>query len=122
MEEITLNPLALWTQAIGWTLIGIAFVKLLQLNKSVILEKTFSWSYYFKNNILDILRGIVLTLITVKLGEVAFSLLGVLGVDVSGITDVITEAGMDPIQISLVVAIIFQWWLYKRRLKKEQAK
>jgi len=122
MEEIVLNPIELWTQAIGWTLIGIAFVKLLQLDKSTILNKTFSWKYYFKNNILDVLRGITLTLITVKLGEVMFSLLGIFGIDLSGVTEAITSAGLDPVQISLVVAIAFQWWLYKRGLKKEQAK
>ena len=121
MEEITLNPLALWTQAIGWTLIGIAFVKLLVLDKSVILKKEFNWVFYIKNNILDVLRGVTLTLITVKLGEVIFSLLGTFGIDFNGVTETIREAGLDPVQISLVVAIAFQWWLYKRYLKKVEA-
>ena len=121
MEEITLNPLALWTQAIGWTLIGIAFVKLLVLDKSVILKKEFDWVFYIKNNILDVLRGVTLTLITVKLGEVVFSLLGTFGIDFNGVTEAIKEAGLDPVQISLVVAIAFQWWLYKRYLKKAEA-
>ena len=121
MEEITLNPMELWTQAIGWTLIGIAFVKLLVLDKSVILNKEFNWRYYITHNVLDILRGITLTLITVKLGEVIFSLLGTFGLDFNGVTETIREAGLDPVQISLVVAIVFQWWLYKRYLKKKEA-
>jgi hypothetical protein len=121
MEEITLNPLELWSHALGWTLIGITFVKLLVLDKSVILNKEFDWVYYLKNNILDVLRGLTLTLITIKLGEVVFSLLGTFGIDFNGVTSAIQDAGLDPVQISLVVAIAFQWWLYKRYLKKEEA-
>jgi hypothetical protein len=119
IEVITLNPIELWLQAIGWTLIGIAFVKLLVLDRKTVLDGTFSWLYYIKNNLLDVLRGITLTLITVKLGEVIFSLLGVLGIDFGGVVETIQDAGLDPIQISLVVAIGFQWYLYKRKVKKE---
>jgi len=118
MEEITLSPWTLWSHAIGWTLIGIAFVKLLVLDKSVVLKKEFDWTRYIKENILDVFTGITLTLITVKLGEVVFQILGIFGIDVSGIANTIAEAGLDPVQISLVVAIVFQWWLYKRHLKK----
>lgn len=121
MEEITLSPWELWSQAIGWTLIGITFVKLLVLDKSLILKKEFDIWFYIKDNILDVLRGITLTLVTIKLGEVVIQLLGIFGIDFGGIADTIKTAGLDPVQISLVVAIIFQWWLYKRYRKKLEA-
>jgi len=121
MEEITLNPLELWSHAIGWTLLGIAFVKLLIIDKDIILDKSFKWKFWIIDNAIDVLRGITLTLITVKLGEVVFSLLGTLGIDFNGVTSAIKDAGLDPVQISLIVAIAFQWWLYKRKLKKTEA-
>ena len=120
MEELILNPWELWTQAIGWSLVGVAFVKLLILDRKTILDKTFSWKYWLADNGLDALLGIGLTLITVKLGEVAFQVLGIFGINISGMVESMPD-GTDPVQISLVVAIAFQWWLYKHKIKKSES-
>lgn len=115
MEEITLNPLQLWLGAIGWTLVGILFVKALIYP----FKKKFNFNTWLQENTLDVIRGVLLTLITVKLGDITIQLLTkYVGLDFSGITEGIKDAGLDPVQISLVIAIIFQLWLYKRRKKR----
>ena len=116
MEKITLNPLELWLGAIGWTLVGILFVKALIYP----FKKKFNIKTWMSDNLIDVIRGVLLTLIAVKLGDITIQLLTkYLGIDFSGITEGIKEAGLDPIQISLIIAIIFQLWLYKRKKKKE---
>lgn len=114
MEEIVLSPWKLWAGAIGWTLVGILFVKSLVYP----FKKKFSLKIWIEENLLDVIRGVLLTLITVKLGDIVIQLLTkYLGLDFSGINEAITSAGLDPVQISLLIAIVFQMWLYKRRLK-----
>lgn len=114
MEDIILKPLD-WLSAIGWTLIGIAFVKALIFPHGV----SFSLRRWVKENLIDVIRGLLLTLITLKLGLIVIDLLQTyLGVNFEGIEKGIESAGLDPIQLALVIAIVFQYWLYKRRNKK----
>lgn len=105
-----------WLSAIGWTLIGIAFIKSIEYNNN----NKFSLSYWMKNNIIDVIRGLLLTLVTMKLGSIVVDLLEIyLGFDFNKIRGAITEAGLSPVQFSLVLAIIFQYWLLKRKKKKK---
>lgn len=112
MEEITLSPWHLWANAIGWTLIGIAFVKAYVYKRG----KKFDFWYWISDNLQDVITGILLTLISVKLGEVIFQILAkVVGIDFTGVLETIREYNLDPIQISLILAIAFQIWLEKRK-------
>lgn len=117
MENIELSPWQLWGSAIGWTIIGVTFIKLLVYPRS---EKFKPW-YWLKDNGRDVLLGILLTLITVKLGAIIFDMLAAVGVGFGPVTEVIEEAGLDPVQSALVIAMLFQWWLWKRREKKRKS-
>jgi len=112
MEQITLSPWHLWGSAIGWTLIGIAFVKAYVYNR----KNEFKLGYWLSDNLQDVIVGVLLTLISVKLGEVIFQLIAkIFGIDFSGILETIREYNLDPVQISLILAIAFQAWLEKRK-------
>lgn len=115
MENIDFTALD-WLSAIWWTFIGILFVKLLIYP----YKKKFDLLVWVKENTLDVLRGFLLTLISVKLGDVVFQILGkYVGVDVQGIQDALHSINLDAVQSALVLAIVFQLWLYKRRKKKQ---
>lgn len=116
-EALTLSEtLALWGSAIGWTLVGILFVKVWQYDKKVKFDPMF----WIKDNTLDILRGIFLTLIVLKLGDITVEVLKYMGVDFTSVNNVFNEVGADPVQLSLVIAILAQYYLYKRKESKKQ--
>jgi hypothetical protein len=116
MEEVLTikETLSLWSEALLWTLIGIVFVKTWQYDKKV----KFSIKYWIQNNILDVFRGILLTFVVLKLGDITIQLLKYMGVDFTSLNALFTEVGADPVQLSLVIAIISQYYLYKKSKSK----
>lgn len=115
MEQIELSPWELWGHAIGWTIIGVTFIKLLVYPR----KEKFRFWFWIKDNGRDVILGVLLTLITVKLGAILFDVLEAIGISFGPVQQVIQEAGLDPVQVSLVIAMMFQWWLFKRRKAKE---
>ncbi len=114
-EALTWNEtLILWRDAIAWTLVGIAFVKTWQYDKKV----KFDLWFWIKDNILDVFRGILLTLIVLKLGDITVELLKYIGIDFTNVNLLFSEIGADPVQLSLVIAIISQYYLYKKNKSK----
>lgn len=110
MENIDLTTLD-WIGAIIWTIIGIAFFKACIFPHG---HTKFSISRWLNENLADVIRGLLLTLVVMKIGDVIFQLLSFTGIDLTSLGDSIKEAGLDPVQFSLVVAIGFQYILYKR--------
>jgi len=115
MENIELSPWGLWSGAIGWTLVGILFVKMIIYP----YKKKFKLGIWLGENTVDVIRGVLLTLITVKLGDIVVQILSLTGLNIGGVTDLIKDAGLDPVQLSLVIAMVFQFRLHKRRKDKE---
>lgn len=115
MEEVSLSPWELWGHSLGWALIGIAFVKCVVYPR----QQKFKLGFWIRDNGLDVLTGLLLTLITIKLGDIIIDILSLVGIDLSGIKDAMNEAQMDPVQFSLVIAILFQSWIWKRKKKKK---
>ena len=114
-EALTIKEtLALWGSAMGWTLVGIAFFKAWQYDKTV----TFKPLYWVKNNILDVIRGVLLTMVVLKLGDITVELLKYLGIDFTNVNVAFAELGTDPVQLSLVISIIAQYYIYKRSKPK----
>lgn len=113
MGNIDLTTLD-WFSAMGWTIIGILFYKAWIYPHGA----GFNVKKWFKENIADVIRGLLFTLILVKLGDVVFQLLAVFGIDVSVISEMIKKANLDPIQLSLIASVWIQHVLYKRRKKK----
>lgn len=116
MENIDLTTLD-WISAIGWSLIGILF------QKSWIFPHgttSFSLTRWINENLIDVIRGLLLTLVVVKLGDIVFQVLFFVGIDLRGISEAIKEVGVDPIQLSLIVAIAAQYLLYKRKQKRQR--
>jgi len=118
MEDVLTikETLTLWGSAIGWTLVGIAFFKAWQYDKAV----TFKPWYWMRNNILDVIRGILLTMVVLKLGDITVELLKYLGVDFTNVNVAFSELGTDPVQLSLLISIIAQYYIYKRSKSKQQ--
>lgn len=113
MENIDLTTLD-WFSSMGWTVIGILFYKAWIYPHGT----GFNVKKWLGENSLDVVRGLLFTLILVKLGDVIFQALGLFGIDVSGIVKVIKNANLDPIQLSLVASIWVQHIIYKRRKKR----
>ena len=99
------NTWKLWLDAIGWTLIGIAFVKAVKYPYGV----NFSISTWLKENIIDVVIGILLTLIVVKLGEGVLAVIALAFPQLKEVTETLHKVNLDPIQLSLVIAILVQW-------------
>jgi hypothetical protein len=113
-EQVIENTWKLWGNAIGWAMIGILFVKAMAYKR----KTKFSISFWIGDNIVDVVRGLFLTLITVKLGDIIIDILKVGGLDLSWVKEAMNSTNMDPIQFSLVIAILFQYWLLRRREAK----
>ena len=109
---------SLWGNAIGWTLIGITFVKLLKYPYG----REFSLKIWFNENIIDVLIGIFLTLIVVKLGEGLLVIVAMAFPQLKEITETLQKVNLDPIQLSLVIAIIVQWKYVEKWRPKTQIK
>lgn len=114
MENIELSPWELWSHSLVWALIGIAFIKLLVYPR----DTKFRFWFWIKDNLRDVALGLLLTLITIKLGAIIVDVLKLVGVDLTGIDVKIKEAGFDPVQLALIIAMVFQWQLWKRRKKE----
>lgn len=116
INEIEVSPWELWYNAIGWALIGMAFFKGIIYDR----RKKFDAGYWFRDNGLDVFVGILATLITIKLGAIVIDLLKIIGIDLSGIKEAMNNINMDPVQSALVIQIAFQYWLYKRKVKRKE--
>ena len=112
MENIDFTTLN-WFSAIGWTLIGFLFYKAWIYPHGV----GFNPKKWLKENTLDLIRGLLFTLVVVKLGDVLFQLLSWVGLDTAKIIEIIKEANLDPVQLALLASIWIQHLLYKRRKK-----
>ena len=118
MEEVTnaieLSPWELWSQAIFWTVIGIALVKAIFYPYGAVKF----WSWIKGRPILDVIRGILITLVVVKLGDVVIDIAKALGLDMSAMDKVFEKIGHKPVELSLVVAMFVQYKIYMWRKKK----
>ena len=115
MENVDLTTLD-WLGAIGWTIVGILFYKAWIFPHGATKFNIWRW---LDENWIDFLRGLLLTLIVVKLGDIVFQLISLTGVDLNQVSAQLKEIGLDPIQTALVISIGAQHLLYKRKKKKE---
>jgi hypothetical protein len=107
MENILFKD---WLSALGWAIIGIAFVKVLIYPYGV----NFSPWRWIKENIKDVLAGLLLTLIVLKLGLVLLIVVAKWAhIDLEGIDEALSSVNLDSSQLALIVAIIFQYKQYK---------
>lgn len=114
MEQIDLSPWELWGHSIGWTLIGIALVKAFIYPYG---EVKFS-QWVTGKPLLDLIRGVLITLVVVKLGDVVIDIARALGLDVSAVNSIFEKIGHKPVELSLVVSMFVQYRIYMWRKKK----
>ena len=100
--------------SIGWTLIGIALIKSFIYPYG---EVKFS-KWVTGKPLLDVIRGILITLVVVKLGDVVIDIANALGLDVSAVNKIFDKIGHKPVELSLVVAMFVQYRIYMWRKKK----
>lgn len=116
IEQIQLSPWELWSHAIWWTLIGIALVKAIYYPYGTVKF----WSWIKGRPILDVIRGILITLVVVKLGDVVIDVAEAFGLNVSALNKVFEKIGHKPVELSLVVAMFVQYKIYMWRKKKTE--
>lgn len=108
------NTIHIWSAGMIWAFIGIVIVKLWYIRSKFVETKNFttekwSWGKYFRHNIIDILMGIILGMIILRLGDYAFGLVEKFGYDLGKTEDFV--AFMIPI------SGYAQVWLHKKRPK-----
>lgn len=106
------HTVAIWTAGILWALIGIFAFKLFVVVKKSWSDpdflKNFRWKVWFNENVLDIVFGVLLALIILRLGDYTFELANKkFGYDWGRPEDFV--AFMIPI------SAFIQWQLHKRR-------
>ena len=100
-----------WLSALGWALIGIAFVKVLIYPHGL---KFNVWKW-IDENLKDVIAGLLLTLIALKLGLVLLIIVAKwIHFDLEGIEEALNAVNLNSSQFALIVAIVFQ---YKQYLK-----
>lgn len=108
------HGLDIWLKAIFWTIIGIALVKSFVYPFGQVKFKTWIVGYPIQ----DIIRGILLTLVVVFLGDSVLHIAEYLGFNTGKLQGLFDKIGVDPIRISLVVSIIVQVLIYRWRKGK----
>lgn len=107
MEEILFKD---WLSALGWTVLGIGFIKVLIYPH----KQKFELKKWISENTKDVLSGLLLTLVALKLGLVAIvALAKVFHIDLEGFEEVLNSVNLDSSQFALIVAMVFQYRLYK---------
>lgn len=108
-----------WISALGWTILGIAFVKVLIYPYGA----KFNLWKWVNENLKDVLAGLLLTLIALKLGLVLLILIAKWAhIDLDGIEEALNAVNLDSSQFALIVAIAFQYKQYKNYQNKLQGK
>ncbi len=118
LVEILKPWFELWGSAIGWTLIGIALVKCIKYPYGV----AFSLRTWINENIIDVMIGILITLIVVKLGDGLFSIIATFFPQVKEITETLHKVDLDPIQLALVIAMVVQFKYVEKWRPRTQIK
>lgn len=114
MENIIFKD---WLSALGWAIIGIAFVKVLIYPHGVKFDL---WKW-INENIKDVLAGLLLTLIALKLGLALLILIAKWAhIDLEGIEEALESVNLNASQFALIVAIVFQYKQYLIYQKKQK--
>ena len=109
MEEEILKSID-YVAALGWTLLGIALVKAIIYPRGV----DFSLGVWLKENLQDVVIGVIACPIIMQLGAVILNLLQYYtGIETEGIEKMLNEAKLSSVQLSLVLSMFIQWKLYK---------
>ena len=105
------NTFAIWAAGIIWALMGIfAFKLFVVVKKSYSTPdffKSWSWKVWLNENVLDIVFGIVLALIILRLGDYAFTIANKLGYEWGQTEDFVAWM--------IAISAFIQWQLHKRR-------
>lgn len=112
--EVVKHGASIWLKSLGWTFIGIAFVKAFTYPFGTATFK--KWIVY--PALPDIIRGFLFTLILIQLGDVILHLAEYIGFNVSKLETVFKELEFDPIRLSLAAAIVVQIAIHKWRKSK----
>lgn len=109
------HALEIWGAGLFWSVLAIMLFKLLQMVLSTEFKfKNFKLKYWINDNILDLIGGIVISAIILRLGDYAFHVAEKGGYVLGETTDFV--AWMIPI------SFLLQYWLHKKRLSISKQK
>lgn len=107
------HTFAIWAAGIIWALMGIVAFKLFVVVKKSYSTpgffKSWSWKVWFNENVLDIVFGILLALIVLRLGDYAFTVANKLGYEWGQTEDFVAWM--------IAISAFIQWQLHKKRPK-----
>ncbi len=104
-----------YVAALGWAILGIAFVKAVIYPRNV----KFNVSKWISENIKDVIVGILACPIIMQLGAIILSAVRYYtGVDTTAIEKMLEENHLSPMQLTLLLSMFIQWRLYKNYVKK----
>ena len=116
--EALINNSLLLASALIWTIVGIFLFKMFAYN-STTDGKFLPWFWRYR---IDLFRGILVTLVFVKLGDFGIDfVLKSFNLDVSGLEDKLEDNSLSPVQLSIVLAYFVQRWIYTRRIKRQNS-